>query len=195
MRIFRIYVIIYENRQWNLKMSGNTISFDVQASDLQILGNTKSSDVQIIDAPQVPSDLTVLKEVAVTAVMDLLQSVGTPVSDISTAHNLVATLIQQQTAVSTVVAEPIITPSDSAITLDQATITLVNRVGDFLTKAGTSDAPPANVLMQDVQEVWKSKTSTDTFVSTVATFWNAIKSSEHLPVIAGMFASLFVQKK
>jgi hypothetical protein len=159
--------------------------------------NTLICDVQAGDLPQISSDVTVLKEVAATAVMELLQSVGMPISDITTANDLVTTFVQQQQQSSgaTVVVEQNLPVSDSVVTLDQATSNLVNRVGDFITKAGTSDEVPAALLMQDVQELWKRKTPADTVASTAATVWNSIKTSEHLPVIAGMIASLFVKKK
>jgi hypothetical protein len=154
-----------------------------------------------------PSDAaTASLEQATTALVQYVQTVmaptdGAPVSDNTEALREMATAFMQQTAtaISTSVTESAAlqsSASDKAISsnLSQATSSFVENLGDLLINPNASDTDPT-ALMKDVQEIWKNKSPTDTVVSTAASIWESVKTSQHLPVIAGMLASVIFKKK
>jgi|GEM_PF-5472315 len=105
-------------------------------------------------------------------------------------------LTQENTVLTTtdIVAVDNCTATSAVHPLKEASSTFVNHLGAFITKQGSSDAPPASALMEDVQQMWKNKTSDHSPGSMVSTLWDSVKESEHLPTIAGMLASFLVKK-
>lgn len=146
---------------------------------------------------------------AAAALVQYVQIIAPPnstaTSDNTDALHAIATSFMQQTAtvlstnaVTTVPAtasDANISDSVSPTNLKEATSSFVQHLGDILVNPQASDTASSAVLMQDVQEIWKNKSTTDTVVSTASSIWESVKSSQHLPVIAGMLASVIFKKK
>lgn len=132
----------------------------------------------------------------------MMSSDSSPASDSTAALHEMATAFMLQTAATisesvTAFSAPQSNTSDEPIPakLTQASSTFVQHLGDMLVNPQASDRDPSAVLMQDVQEIWKNKAPTDTLASTATTIWESVKSSQHLPVFAGMLASVIFKKK
>lgn len=165
-----------------------------------------ASDVKT-GVPQESDVATASLEQAAAALVQYVQTVmvssdSTPASDNTAVLKEMATTFMQQTAtaisenVTTLMASESGTSDSTASTnLTQASSTFVQHLGDILMNPQASDTVPTAVLMQDVQKIWENKKPTDTLASTASTIWDSVKSSQHLPVIAGMLASVIFRKK
>ena len=180
--------------------------------------NSQQSDTSSVELPELTSEQKqllrqqLLQEILQTRELTGTSNNGTtnsftttPSSTIDTTSSTVVNSTATSSSSSTTVAvdstpttDGIIIPSDSSATsttpMHQAASTLVQHVGDFITKNGSFEAPPAALVVEDLQQIWKAKTSDHTVTSTVSTLWESVTQSEHLPTIAGMLASIFVKK-
>lgn len=175
-------------------------------------------NIENSDLPAIPASNVVIEsntnsdaanaslQQAATALVQYVQAIApsstTTASDSTDVLHEIATSFMQQTAAAistgaTAVVSPQSSISDSAVptNLNQASSTFVEHLGDLLVNPNASDTVSSVVLMQDVQEIWKNKSTTDTVVSTASSIWESVKSSQHLPVIAGMLASVIFKKK
>lgn len=185
----------------------NTQNADTTSIDTTVVPSSTDSKIQIL--AQEDTTNTSLQQAA-TALVGYVQTVmpsqsgDTLLSDNADALHGLATQFIQQTAnaISTGIAPNIVNPQPSneiqnstSSSLTQATSSFVEHLGDLLINPQASDTASSSVLMQDVQEIWKNKSTTDTVASTAVSLWESVKSSQHLPVIAGMLASVFFKKK
>jgi hypothetical protein len=174
-----------------------------------IISGINSDSLSISDSDAANTSL----QQAAAALVQYVQTVtatpnGTTESDnTNVLHEMATTFMQETAAAIATTAATISSPppntsdmSGSTLTgpipenLTQATSSFVEHLGDLLINPQASDTDPA-ALMKDVQEIWKNKSPTDTVTSTAASIWQSIQSSQHLPVIAGMLASVIFKKK
>lgn len=176
------------------------------AADAIVTTNDMNLDTQTYALPESDAAQTPLQQAAVALVQYVQTVIGssdTPTeSDNRNVLHEMATAFMEQTAAAistnvTAFSAPQASTSDNVISanLNQASSTFVEHLGGILLNPQASDVVPTAVLMQDVQEIWKNKAPADTLVSTASSIWTSIKESEHLPVIAGMLASVLFKKK